>query len=85
MAERFNYRILEAYKDKGLSKFMAKVGIFGLAGLVTSTFFENTNLAIGSSTLVGASTFVESMNYVNAYMEAKLDFLNNEKFAKFED
>ena len=79
------YKILEAYRDKGGDKIKILEGIFGSVLLGLGVLFKETPLTIAGTTIIGIPIIHQVFEYGKAYMEARLDYLKNNKFTKLEE
>ncbi len=88
MAEKQNkitYGILESYRDESSDGIRSSVALIGLGALIGSVFMESTPLAIGGGVCIGVPFFGGAMEYGKAYLEARLDYLKNDEFARLRD
>jgi len=79
------YKILDAYRETKYDDLIRSVYVVGLVGLVIGISFDSTPVSIGGASLIGLSTVSGGIDYAKAYMEAKLDYLANNKFTKIKE
>ena len=80
--DKITYRILDSYRDKELDNVNTGIGVTGLIALVAGVVFDSIPLSIGGASLVGITTAEGEITYIKAYFEARLDYLQNNRFTK---
>ena len=80
--DKITYRILDSYRNKELDNVNTGIGVTGLIALVAGVVFDSTPLSIGGASLVGIATAEGGIAYMKAYFEARLDYLQNNRFTK---
>ncbi len=76
--------MLEAYRNAKHDEFYYKMTLIGLVGIVSGAIFDRTALAVGGGALCGLAVVEDCLEYAKAYMEARLDYLANNKFTKLQ-
>lgn len=79
------YKILEAYRNKENDNWNILSGIAGAVILGVGIFLEKTPGTIGGATVISLPVINHIFSYSQAYMEARLDYLANERFTKLEE
>ena len=81
-SSELTYKILDAYREKKYDRVNGVFGLIGLAALLGGVIFDSTPLSIGGGSCVVSTTVGEGLEYMKAYFEARLDYLQNNKFTR---